>query len=133
VAYYDALVAKWATLPVGTTQQKLDNLNAQTVSVTSSTTVPSYVLYNAIVPSEFQALVSATQQLVRDVLSLGVIDISNTGNARTVILQAFAAGTQTRTNLVAAQAALARNVPWTTFNGYPPTINANDLAAAGLS
>jgi hypothetical protein len=105
VAYYDALVAKWATLPVGTTQQKLDNLNAQTVSVTSSTTVPSYILYNAIVPSEFQALVSATQQLVRDVLSLGVIDISNTGNARTVILQAFAAGTQTRTNLVAAQGA----------------------------
>jgi hypothetical protein len=133
MAYYDALIAKWATLPAGTTQQKLANLNAQTVSVTSDTTVPSYVLYNAIVPSEFQALVAATQQLVRDVLSLGVIDISNAGNARTVILQAFAAGTQTRTNLAAAQAALSRNVPWTTSNGYPPTINMNDLAAAGLS
>ena len=31
MAYYDALKAKWATAPAGTTQQKLDWVNAQTV------------------------------------------------------------------------------------------------------
>jgi len=32
MAYYDALIAKWAQAPAGTTQQKLDWVNAQTVT-----------------------------------------------------------------------------------------------------
>jgi hypothetical protein len=59
-------------------------------------------IYNAIVPSEFQALSTAQQQLVRDVWGLGEgIDVSAGANARTVLANAFGAATTSRANLLA--------------------------------
>jgi len=60
-------------------------------------------IFNAIVPSEFAALTADQKQFVRDVFSLGdAVDVGPGTNARTVLLDAFGAGTTTRDNLVAA-------------------------------
>jgi len=66
------------------------------------TSVPGSAIFNAIVPSEFSALLATTQLLVRDVFSLGdSVDVSAGTNTRQVLLNAFGVGTTTRANLVA--------------------------------
>jgi hypothetical protein len=133
MAYYDALVTKWATLTPGTTQAKLDQLNAMTVAgPAQQMLVPTYAIYNALVPADFQALTAAQQQLVRDVLSMGTVDVSPGTNAR-VVLQAVFSG---KPNTIASFAALAAKydatqVPWWKANGYSSSFNTNDLEAAG--
>ena len=53
-----------------TAAQKIAKLNAWTVVGSATKAVlPTYSIYNAIVPSEFQALTAANQQYVRDILS----------------------------------------------------------------
>jgi len=78
-------------------------LIAQVVVVTLSPfRVNGADIYNAIVPSEWAALLAAQQQTVRDIFSLGAgIDVSAGTNARAALLGAFGAGTVTRTNLAA--------------------------------
>lgn len=57
-------------------------------------------IYNATVPSEFQALTADQKQYVRDIWGLGdSIDVRTGTNVRTVYLAIFGAGTTTRTNL----------------------------------
>lgn len=58
-------------------------------------------IYNALDPTEFSGLSAALKELVRDILGLGGVSIASGTNARAVLLQAFGAGTTTRTNLVA--------------------------------
>jgi len=59
-------------------------------------------IYNAIVPSEFAALSTAQQQIVRDVFGLGEgIDVSLGSNARLALANAFGAATTSRANLLA--------------------------------
>lgn len=151
MAYYDTLIAAWnsttqppagvsgAALTAGmTTAQKLATVNAWTVvSTINPLILRGSQIYNAIVPSEFQTLTAAQQQLVRDVFGLGdQIDVSAGTNVRTVLLSAFGAGTQTRANL----AALATGSPisWCQANGYPLAqtggggLTLIDTSAAGL-
>ena len=63
MAYYDALIAKWATLTPGTTAQKLAQINALTVTGVVPTTlyVTGDKIANCINYAEFKAL-TATQQ-----------------------------------------------------------------------
>jgi hypothetical protein len=72
MAYYDAMIAKWATLNPGTTAAKLAALNAATATGAAiPMVIPTYKIYNLIDPTEFAALTAANQQLVRDILGMG--------------------------------------------------------------
>jgi hypothetical protein len=152
MAYYDALVAAWngATQPPAgvtgtaltglTTSQKISAVNGWTVAGPAQPMlVPTYRIYNAIVPAEFQALTAGNQQLIRDILGMGTVDVGTGTNVRAVLLQVFGAGTQTRTNLVAIAASYdAPTISWCQKNGYPfgganGALNLNDAAAAGVS
>lgn len=141
MAYYDALIAKWATLTPGTTQQKLDQINAITVAgPTAPLVVPTYRIFNVIDPTEFGALSAALQQRVRDILGLGTVDASTGTNARTLMLSTFTSGGSPTTR--AALIALANSIENTTLpwwqatvaqggGGLTSPVNANDLVAAG--
>lgn len=149
MAYYDAFIAAWnngaTALPAGasgalfvagdTTAQKLAKINAWTVQVQPPAIVPSYKVYDAVVPSEFQALTSANQQLVRDIWDQGTVDGSPGSNAAAVLGQVFVAGTTTRANLVALQNSFKTTVPWwsSTSPPYPRAFDLGDCAAAGVS
>lgn len=139
MAYYDALIAKWPTLAPGTTQQKLDALNAETVAGPATPMViETYRIYNVIDASEFTALSAANQQLVRDILSMGTVDASVGTAVRTRMLALFGAGTATRTALAALAATFeTKTISWAKANGYPDAqkggggITLTDLANAG--
>src|SRR5690348_11439794 len=138
MAYYDALVAKWATL-TGTTAQKLAAVNAATVNgAPLPMIVPTYQIYNAIVGSEFAALTAANQQLVRDILSMGSVDASPGTQVRARIVAIFPNTTQTFANLSAIAAAYdTPQIPWWQATvaqgggGLTSPVNGNDLVAAG--
>lgn len=148
MAYYDALVTAWngatqpptgvtgAALTGGmTTLQKITAINAWTVlGAAIPMLLPSYKIYNAIVPSEFQALTATQQQLIRDIISQGTVDGSASGNARAVMLQIFGVGTTTRTNLVnLAKLYDTPAVAWWSANGYLSPFVLADATNAGLT
>ena len=64
MAYYDALISKWATLTPGTTQQKLDQINALSVtgSVPTSFFTTGSAVLNCINYPEFKGALTAQQQ-----------------------------------------------------------------------
>lgn len=134
MAYYDALIAEWPTVAGANTTEKLETLRATMVTGAAiPMIIPAYIIYNAIVPSEFSALTNANQALVRDILNQGTVDGTQGKTARTVMLQVFGAATTTRANLAAIAAPYdTPQIPWLTANGYPMTLNENDLRAAGL-
>jgi hypothetical protein len=149
MAYYDALIAAWNGAqqpPAGvtgialtggmTTQQKLDAVNAWTVAgPASQMIIPTYIIYNAIDPTEFSNAGATNQQLIRDILSMGTVDVSLGTNVRNRLLAIFGAGTQTRTKLSAAAASYdATPVPWWRANGYSSPFNlTGDIKKAGLT
>lgn len=64
------------------------------------TALSAMQVYNAIVPSELQALSGAQQWAVRDLYNLGDnVNVSPGTNARTTLLNAFGPATVTRANL----------------------------------
>lgn len=148
MAYYDALKAAWTSAtqpPAGvtgtgltglTTAQKIAAVNAWTVPATpTAMIVPTYAIYNSLVASEFEALTAANQQLIRDILGMGTVDVSAGTNARAVILAVFPSSTQTFKNLVAlAKAYDSPTQPWwsaSTGGNLNSTVSQNDLVAAG--
>lgn len=134
MAYYDALVSKWPTVAGATTEAKLANLHAELVTGPAiPMIIPSYMIYDCIVSSEFSALTNANATLVRDIIGQGIVNGSAGKTARTVMLQVFGATTQTRANLnTLAQLYDNPQISWLAANGYPTTLNENDLRAAGL-
>ncbi len=87
--------------PTMTNQALFDSL--MTVNrPTEKVSVIGSQVFNAIVPSEFNALTTALQQAVRDVFGLsGDIDVRTGTNARLVLTTAFGAASVTRANIVA--------------------------------
>lgn len=77
-----------------------DSLNAIDRSVSVSSIAPEDVA-DALVASEFIALVAAKKDNVRMVLGLPTVRVQ--GNTRDILLDAFGPGTGTRTNLAALQ------------------------------
>lgn len=133
MAYYDLMIAKWATL-TGTTTEKLAALNAATQALPTKMIVPTYLIYNCIVPSEWNALTDVQRQSIRDILTLGTADVSSGTNVRNMILLVFGPGTQTRTNLVASAATFDNTtIPWWQANGYARPFDMGDVAGAGVS
>ncbi len=149
MAYYDALIAAWngATQPPAgatgtpitggmTTQQKLDAVNGWTVAgPATQMIIPTYIIYNAIDPAEFLSLSAGNQQLVRDILSMGTVDVSVGTSVRNRLLALFGVATTTRANLVAkAKDYDATPVPWWKANGYTSPFNlTGDIKKAGLT
>lgn len=152
MANYTALVTAWnsSTLPSSlvtgtplssgmTTAQKIATVNAWTVTGPAiPMVIPTYSIYNCILPSEFAAETATNQQLIRDILGLGSVDVSNGTSARTRIVSVFTSSTQTFTNLVAlAKPYDTPSIPWVTAlsseggAGLASLINKNDLDAAG--
>lgn len=141
MAYYDALIAKWATLTPGTTAQKLAQLNAMTVTGSIPTTFncTGVQLLNSINYPEFKVL-TATQQsnLLLMCACPGSIlggSANTTHMAAGMILDYFPVAGPT----IAALAAIAKAVTqtWASANGYPDAQNGGggitlvDLANAG--
>lgn len=143
MAYYDALIAKWATLAPGTTAQKLAAINAITVAGPAAPLlIPTYRLFNAIDPTEFGALSAALQQRVRDILSMGTVDASTGTNARALLQSIFQAGAGNQPVTRAAIIALANSIENTTVlwwqatvvqggGGLTSPVGLQDLALAG--
>jgi len=99
VAYYDALVAKWAQAPAGTTQQKLDWVNAQVVTGAAlPMKVPYTEIFNRLDRTQFNALTAANQQSVQRILAQETIDFGPNSEARRQMYALFPSGTS-RTNL----------------------------------
>lgn len=139
---YSALSSYWGTLSTAlTTAQKMQNVNTTTVASSAAPMViPTYRIYNVILSSEFNLLDSTQRQNVRDILTMGTVDVSAGTNARTRIQQAFSTSTGTLAALIALATAfdtpqILKVTASTTIGGLglPSAINGNDLIAAGLS
>lgn len=139
MAYYDALIAKWATLTPGTTAEKLAQINALTVTGAAiPMIVKTHEIYNLIVASEFAALTAAQQTLVRDILNMGEVDASAGTRVRAMIIARFPNGTATFAALSAlAQQYDAPQIPWWQGTvaqgggGLTQPVYLSDLEAAG--
>lgn len=71
------------------------------ISITRDT-IPSWELFEAIVPSEWAALSAQEKQRMQTILSMGTVSVKG-ANTRNAFLASFAAGSQTRSNLAALQ------------------------------
>lgn len=135
MGYYDALIAKWPSITGATTQAKLDSLNALTQAGSAvPMIIPTYMIYNLIVGTEFAVLTAANQQLIRDILAMGTVDASPGTQIRTRIVAIFPNTTTTFANLSALAAKYdSPSIPWWQANGYPRPFDLGDLQAAGLN
>jgi hypothetical protein len=162
MAYYDALVAKWATLAPGTTAQKLAAVNALTVagpnaSVAVSAVVGKLMLLQAYLSLAAFAQGSTNNNATHDTalgaakMLMTMISIPNApafqmsdtttfatvkGMMDAILAQEVAApGSTGFTQAVhdALLALCATTIPWWQSAGYPGTFNGHDLVAAGLT
>jgi hypothetical protein len=141
MAYYDALIAKWAQ-GTGTTAQKLAQINALTVPSgvpVRALLTPSQII-NACVPADIASLSTAMVTLLTLLLAGSQIDASNGTTVRAGIVAIFAGKTTTLAQLAALVAPFdSPTMPWWQATvaqgggGLNGPVNANDLAAAGLS
>jgi hypothetical protein len=135
VAYYDALVAKWATLGAGTTAQKLTALNALTATGSPQKAIlsPSSIL-NAIVFADLAALTQLQVSQLTLLLAGNDIDASQGTPIRAGIQALFAGKTATLNNLGALVAPFdAPTIPWWQSAGYPRPFDIGDISAAGVN
>lgn len=147
MAYYDAFIAAWnngaTALPSGasgtlflagdTTEQKLAKLNAWTIQQQGAVIVPTYKIYNAIVPADFTSLTAANQQLVRDILGMGTVDASSGTNVHAVLASVFAGKTTTLSNFAALIATFVVTISWWQSAGYARVFDIGDCLLAGVS
>lgn len=140
MAYYDALIAKWATLNPGTTAAKLAQINALTVTGAAiPLIVPSYEVYECIDPTEFAALTAANQTIVRDIIGMGTVNGSPGTKVRARIVALFTnASGPTRLALAALAAKYdTPQIPWATApvslngGGLQSLVAPSDLVQAG--
>lgn len=139
MAYYDALIAKWGTL-TGTTQQKLDAINAATVTLSTPKPAilsPSDVI-NAIVPADLASLTTAQVTLLGMVLSGSTVDASAGTTVRAAVAAIFSGKTTTLSQLSALVSKYDNPVvPWWQATvaqgggGLVAPVQPSDLAAAG--
>ena len=116
MAYYTALIAKWATLTPGTTAQKLTQINTLTVQTAANgkaILAPSDIL-NAIVFADLAALTQLQVTQLTLLLQGSVVDASVGSSIRTGIQALFAGKTQTLANLSALVAPYDAplTIPW---------------------
>lgn len=132
MAYYDALIQKWGTLS-GTTQQKLDAINAATVAAAQPAIVPVDKIKNAIQVADLAAL--TTNQILLLQLYLlggGSVDASPNTTIRSGLQALFSGKTTTLANLAALVLPYDDATElWWQANGYSQPIGTADLQLAG--
>lgn len=140
MAYYDALIAKWATLTPGTTAQKLAQINALTVSNPQKAMLAPSTILNACVAVDLEALTAAQVALFALLLAGTSIDCSAGTAIRAVAQNLFAGKTQTLANLGALVSPFDNaTLPWWQATvaqgggGLSSPVSQGDLTAAGLS
>ena len=134
MAYYDALVAKWATLSPGTTQQKLTQINALTVAAPQKALLSPSAILNACVFADLAGLTQLQVSQLTLLLAGSSIDASAGTSIRLGIQTLFAGKATTLANLAALVAPFDNaTIPWWQSAGYTSAISAGDLTAAGLS
>lgn len=138
MAYYTALQAFWTGAIGGTTQAKLDWVNAQTVTGSPPTvfSVTSTDLYGAFDAGEWHAMCKANTNeflpRIKELLALpGLIPVGSGTIANLYLFNCFASSAATLLKLAAL--AVAQVQPWWKANGYPRPFDLGDIAAAGLS
>jgi hypothetical protein len=134
MAYYDALIAKWAQAPAGTNDQKLAWVNAQTATGAAiRMIVPNYEIYNRIDRAEYKALATTDESAVQRNLAVPTVDYSASGGLRPYFLTLFPAGSKTQQNLAPYIATFdTPTIPWWQSAGYPHPITGQDLVLAGI-
>lgn len=142
MAYYDALIAKWATLTPGTTAAKLAQVNAITISTAAvPAIIPVNKIVNAIVAADLLAL-TTNQLLTLQIILFGNISVDGSPGTtvRTVFQSLFAGKTTTLANLGALVAPYDNGtMPWWQATvaqgggGLVAPVQPSDLEQAGLS
>lgn len=134
MAYYTALIAKWATLSPGTTQQKLDQINAIVVtgSIPASFFTTGAEVFNCVDSTEFLAKTAAQQTLIMQVVSVpGQLKGGAGSFLGGIFVAVFGISGATITALTALAKAISQ--PWWLSAGYQRPFDLGDIAAAGLS
>lgn len=133
MAYYDALIAKWATLTPGSTAAKLAQINASTVAAPAQKVFlsPSAIL-NAVVFSDLAALTQLQVTQLTLLLQGSTIDASVGTPIRLGIQALFAGKNVTLAQLGALVSPFDNPTQlWWASAGYSSAISVDDLAAAG--
>lgn len=133
MAYYDALVTKWATLTPGTTAAKLAQINTLTVAGPAGKAIlsPSQIL-NAIAFSDLATFTQLQVSQLTLLLAGTSIDASVGTTVRAGIQALFTGKTASLTALGALVTPLdTTTIPWWQLAGYSSPFNPNDLTAAG--
>jgi hypothetical protein len=139
MAYYTALIAKWATLTPGTTAAKLAQINAITVAGPPGKAIlaPSQIL-NSIVFADLAALTQLQVSQLTLLLAGSQVDASVGSSIRLGIQALFAGKTTTLANLSALVTPLdTTTIPWwqaTIAQGggaLNSPVSLDDLVAAG--
>ena len=134
MAYYDAMVAKWATLNPGTTANKLAQLNAATASIPGKAVLAPSAIINAVVIADLAGLTQLQLTQMTLLLQGSAVDASTGTPIRAGIQALFAGKTTTLANLAALVAPLdSVAVPWWQANGYLRPFDLGDVAAAGVN
>lgn len=134
MAFYDEFITKWNTL-TGTTQEKLDQINALTVSAPAQKALltPSQIL-NACVPADLAALAQLEVLQLTLLLSGSTVDVSQGTTIRLGVQNIFTGSVQTLQNLAALVAQFdSPTQPWWKSVGYTCPFGMQDVEACGLS
>lgn len=138
MAYYDALIAKWATLTPGTMAAKLAQINAIVVtgSVPASFFTTGAEVYNCIDSAEFLAKTAAQQTLIMQAVSVpGQLKGGAGSFLGGIFVAVFGISGATITALTALAKAVSQ--PWWQATvaqgggGLSSPVSLADLAAAG--
>jgi hypothetical protein len=145
MAYYDALIAKWAQAPAGTTQQKMDWINAQTViGDPIPMRVANFEIYNRTDRAEYESLATTKQTPIQRNLAVEIVDFSIGSAARGLWNSTFPPGgspptSKTQQNLAPYIAQFdTPPIPWPTAplekngGGLRAMVAESDLKAAGI-
>jgi hypothetical protein len=135
MAYYDALIAKWATLTPGTTAQKLAQINAITVTgqIPTSLYVTGDQILNCINFTEFNSLTPSLQTNILLLCATPGQLLGGSANTAHLVAGMILAAFPVAGPTVAALTALAKATvtPWWQANGYTSPITDADLSGAG--
>jgi hypothetical protein len=114
MAYYDALITKWATLTPGTTAAKLAQINAITVAGSIPTTIYSSGadILNCIDWTEFNALIDTRQRNLLAMLAIPGGLLGGSGQLSHMVPGMIVAYFPPAGATITALTAMAKALPW---------------------
>lgn len=140
MAYYDALIALYATLPAGNTfDQNIVLINAKTVPMPQPAILRPSAILNACAAADLEALTATQIALMQMLLQGQTVDASN-GTAIRAVFQNIFAGKASLTSLAALVAPFDNaTMPWWQATvaqgggGLTSPVGIPDLISAGIA